>query len=410
MNKVDNKSFFILWLLNPFISLIYLLRKSGLNSNIFPYLLISFFFGLSFVVSTSGGDSIRYANELKRFHDSNASIIEVINDFYKEESSRLDVYQPIITWLVSIFTADSKLLFALFALVFGYFWFSGLILIRSKINVKINGLILLSFIFLVLTNPIWNINGVRMWTAVSVFFYGILNIHLKKNHNGWIFVFFSVFIHFSLILSLIVYLLYRILPSKNLTLLYSLYLISFFIGELNLEIIRNYLELLPTLLQTKKAYISEEYVDSLESVSNTYSFQFILANSLVKYLILFICTILYANFLSKKLRFGSNTILFFSLGLFLLIFSNLASSVPSGSRFAVISNLVIITSFLFSFNEYIKINYVIKLILILILFYENLFFIRLGIENIGLFFFIGNPIVNMFINDIPLIEVIKLIS
>jgi hypothetical protein len=65
---------------------------------------------------------------------------------------------------------------------------------------------------------------------------------------------------------------------------------------------------------------------------------------------------------------------------------------------------------LFSFNEYIKINYVIKLILILILFYENLFFIRLGIENIGLFFFVGNPIVNMFINDIPLIELIKLIS
>ena len=70
-----------------------------------PYLLISFFFGFSFVIDpNSGVDSTRYAQELKQLYDSKVSFDAYFSQIYSEESSKLDIYQPLLTWLVSQFT------------------------------------------------------------------------------------------------------------------------------------------------------------------------------------------------------------------------------------------------------------------------------------------------------------------
>ena len=65
-----------------------------------PYLLISFFFGFSFVIApNSGADSTRYAQELKQLYDSKVSFDAYFSHTYSEESSKLDIYQPLLTWL-----------------------------------------------------------------------------------------------------------------------------------------------------------------------------------------------------------------------------------------------------------------------------------------------------------------------
>ncbi|MGA9213158.1 EpsG family protein, partial [Kaistella sp.] len=255
MGKINNKTFIALWLFNPFLSGIYLFRNLKQNTSILPYLLLSFFFGLSFVVSTTGGDSVRYTAELVTYHQQNISLSQVLNQFYEDGNSTLDVYQPLVTWAVSIFTANTKVLFAIFALVFGYFWFKSLLIIRSNIDIPLKGLAGLAFLLLALINPIWNINGVRMWTAVGIFFYGIILLYLQNSKRGWFFLILPMFIHFSLIISLILYLLYRVIPSKNKTALLVLFIFTFFLGELNLDVVREYFELLPGIIQTKQGYL-----------------------------------------------------------------------------------------------------------------------------------------------------------
>jgi hypothetical protein len=405
--KQDKIIFYVLWFINPFFSVIYLFKKSKLNNSIRPYLLLSVFFGLSFVVSTSGADSARYAEELVRFHQNNMSFAEVQDSLYSEESNKLDIYQPLVTWLVSLFTDEVKLLFAVFALVFGYFWFKSLLLIRSYLSIPLTGLVLAVFIFLALVNPIWNINGVRMWTAVMIFFYGILLLNLQNNKKGWYFLVLPMFVHFSLIIGLVLYLLYRVLPVKNKNLLFGLFIATFLIGEVSLELVRSYFEQLPQLVQSKESYLNQDYADGLQESKQQLSLHVVLAGKLAKYNLLVIAGLMYFFQNRKKINLNKNFDLFFKMGLFFASFTNIAASVPSGGRFGVLSNLILYTAFLFFLNEKIRIPILIKSVLTLSLLLVIVFKIREGLDYIGIFLFIGNPILNWFVVDTPIIDFIK---
>lgn len=409
MARLDKKTFLVLWIFNPFISAIYLFKNFKQNRRIYPYLFISFFFGLSFVVSTSGADSEYYASQLKQYHRQNISLFQVIGDFYSEEGAKLDIYQPLVTWFISLFTDNVKVLFAFFALVFGYFWFKSLILIRSNIHIPFKGLVLLIFLFLALTNPIWNINGVRMWTAVGCFFYGLVILHLEKDKKGWIYLVLPMFIHFSLLIALVVYALYVVTPYKNKTILFfSAFIFTFFLGELDLEIIRGYFEKAPEFLENKGSYLNEEYVEKVSEAKERFAGHVILARTLAKYSVFFVTILMYYYYTLYKSKITNHYFhVIFTLGLFFASFSNLASNIPSGGRFAVLSNLIILTAFLLLLNQRIKINAFIKMLLSCSLMFVIIFKIREVLDFIGPFFFIGNPIMNWFVEDRPLIDAIK---
>ncbi|WP_318643079.1 EpsG family protein [Flavobacterium ardleyense] len=407
MKQLDKKTFLALWLFNPFISAIYVFRNFKENVHIAPYLLLSFFFGLSFVVSTTGGDSERYAAELVRYHQDSVSLVQVLDEAYGEGGSKLDIYQPFLTWFVSIFTENTKILFSIFAVVFGYFWFKTLIIIRSHINIPLKGIALLTFILLALTNPIWQINGVRMWTAVAVFFYGIVLIHLKKEKKGWFFLVLPVFIHFSLIASLGLYIAYTLLPSKNTTILLIIFIASFFLGQLDLNFVRETFALLPGMIQSKEAYLGEEYVEVLSEKKADHALHFLLAGILQKYIFFSMVIIIYYYGVFKRNLLDKNLKIFFPMALFFLSFSNIASSVPSGGRFAVLSNLILMTIFLLFLNYNVKLTRSINFLLRITMVFVIVFLIRTGMESVGPFFFIGNPILNWLIVDSPIIEFIK---
>lgn len=405
MPKVDQKTFLILWLFNPFISAIYLFRNFKQNSQIGPYLLLSLFFGISFVVSTEGADSQRYAAELLQYYDTNMSFAAVQASFYSEESTKLDIYQPLVTWLVSCFTSNVKFLFAIFAIVFGYFWFKSLILIREYITVPLTGLVFAVFISLALINPIWNINGVRMWTAIMIFFYGLLLLNLNKDKKGWYFLILPLLVHFSLIIALILYVVYQFVPLKNKTIFFGIFIATFFLGELDLEVLRDYFAQLPGFAQSKQAYLNEEYAETVNETKENLAIHVFLAGKLIKYILFTIVVVMF--FYSKKTLKDKKFELFFIMGLLFASFSNLAASVPSGGRFGVLSNLILYTAFLLFLNNKTQKLPAMKNALIVALFLVALFKVRMGLDFIGMFLFIGNPIINYFIYDTPLIDSIK---
>lgn len=96
-----------------------------------------------------------------------------------------------------------------------------------------------------------------------------------------------------------------------------------------------------------------------------------------------------------------------TLALFFASFSNIASYVPSGGRFVALSNFLLATSFLFFLNHQIKVHRLIKIGMSLAILGYLIFRIREGLDYVGVFLFIGNPVINWFIDDTPLIETIK---
>ncbi|MDD2983069.1 MAG: EpsG family protein [Crocinitomicaceae bacterium] len=407
MPKVDNKTFFLLWLFNPFFSAIYLLKNFKDTKKVGPYLLLSVFFGISFIVSTTGGDSKTYADELKHYHQHNLTFSELQTNLYSEEGTKLDVYQPVITWIVSLISDNTKVLFVIFSIVFGYFYFKSLILIRTYLGIPLTGLVLTVFLLLAFTNPIWNINGVRMWTAVMMFFYGVLVVTLNNDKKGWWFLVLPIFIHFSILIALVLFLIHNLIPVNRKKIMFGIFIATFFLGELNLEVIGDYFSQLPGFTQSRSGYLNLEYAEGLKDAELNMSFEQVLIEQLGKYSILLMAVLMVFNFGFKKNVVDKKFDIFLTMGLLFASFSNIASSLPSGGRFLVVSNLILYTAFLLYLNQKSEIPFFLKKILILSLIVIIAFNIRMGLNYIGVFFFIGNPIINWFIEDSPILDFIK---
>jgi hypothetical protein len=406
------KQFLLLWLLNPFISAIYLFRNMKWVPEIAPYLMLSFFFGFSFVLApNSGADSTRYAYELELLNESQATFDTYFSQLYSEEGTKLDIYQPLLTWCVSKFTGNYQWLFGIYAMVFGYFWFKAIQLARSILPEKLNLFFVLLLIFFALINPIWPINGVRMWTAVGIFFYGLLQLHYLNSKKGYIFLVLTIFVHFSLTIALALYVLFRFFPAKNFRFLFVLYVLTFFIGELDLGAIRRYFELLPGFVQSRKSYLNEEFAEGLVESTEQLASHIRLYQNLLKYIIVFMVSWMYIMIFKIKGTAAVNRFnYFFSLALVFSIFSNLASQIPSGGRFVVLSNLLVIFCFIWFLSKEVK-GYIpssLKSFCLLVLAFIIIVQIRIGTDYFGAFLIIGNPIANLFIQDTtPFIDFVK---
>jgi hypothetical protein len=411
------KSAYILWLINPLASLYYSLHHIR-NPRVFPaFLLFSFFFGLTFVLPSEqqvAADSARYAAELRILSQQSHSFQEVTDYLYSSESGKIDLYQPILTWLVSNFTDNPQWLFAIFGLVFGWFWFKNIQLLVNFLPAKLGwGFILLLFLF-ALINPIWGINGVRMWTAAQVFVYGTLLIFLQSKKNGYYYCITSLFVHFSFALPLVVLLAYQFVP-KHTRLFFVGYIFSFFISELNIELIQQYFELLPDFLQTRRTYISNEAFDLLQerqASDGGLSWHVLLSKKVQQYFFLFSAIVIFGELMWKKRKVAQQFIKLFDFALAFAVFSNLAANVPSGGRFQVVAHMLMAAAISLFYKDMLRYRAsyyrsYLKLSLPFLLFLL-VFKVRVGFDYIGVVMAFGNPFIAVIVrDDIPLIDFIK---
>jgi hypothetical protein len=411
-----SKTAVVLWLLNPLLSLYYSLRYIR-DPKVFPALLLfSFFFGLTFVVpedKEGAADSARYAVELKELHHQPMSFQDIVDYLYNSESGKLDIYQPIVTWLLSYFTDNPQWLFALFASVFGWFWFRNIRLIIQQLPVHTDWILVLFLLLFAMINPIWEINGVRMWTAAQIFVYGLLLIFLTENKKGYAYCVAALFVHFSFALPLGILLAYRFLP-KHINLFFGAYVLSLFVRELNVELIQQYFELLPDFLQTRKGYVSDASMEQFQEMQTTgggLSWHVLLAERVQRYLFLLLSLLLYAGI---KLRPSEQTLFvsrIFNFALFLSAFANAAANLPSGGRFLIIAQSVMLVSFLLFYGWLGRQSFWQRNILKAstpFLVFLLLFKLRTGFDFISITTIIGNPLIAMLVTDnVPLIEFIK---
>lgn len=215
-NNIYNIALSILY---PFGGLLYSIRNLGKNGSRLYFVLFCMYFGLIFIyhqqgtVLGDGSDSERYAIYLSEAHKlKDINIVEYIKLYNGEK--RIDYYAPTIIFIVSRITDNPHIFFAVVALLYGVFYSKFLWLIIKHSNNK-NAYLLFFIIALFLIAPIWKINGVRWWTALYLFSYGTVGWILEKKNKLLFWSLCSIFVHYTFIYPLALFILYVLLPKKR---------------------------------------------------------------------------------------------------------------------------------------------------------------------------------------------------
>jgi hypothetical protein len=397
------KNAFFYFILFPFLGFVNAIRHY--RSSWAKPTMIAFvaFFGLSMVKSDTV-DSTRYVQNLEVMYNSNKDFDTIQNGFYSGEGGQADVYVTLITFIFSLFTDNGNILFMFFGLVFGYFYANNIWLVLTQSKGKLHWeqhLLLAAFSMII---GFWTINGVRMWTAAHVFFFGGFLYLFQDRKKGLLIAASSILIHFSFVLPVFFLLAYS-LVRLNFRFLYIFYIASFFIAELNVDFIRTTLESnLPDFMLPKvKTYLNEDYLEGYEEVSGAVNWYVLYYKKILTYF-----TVIFISIIFFKANISAQTRKLLGFSLLFLSVANILSLLPSGARFLNVAFLFsLATSFIIVSNskEIIIAKSVKFLSPLLILF--CIISIRLSLDYFNVTT-LTNPIIVMLTNiNQPLIDLIK---
>ncbi len=397
-------SFFI-W---PFGAL--LLNILNIRASYFKNLLWMFiiFYGYTFVLNSEERDADRYKNKLIEFYEQkDLSLEDIFGEVYTENYT--DILQPTVTYIISRFTNDPQILFALFGFIFGYFYSRNIALILELIPTKLNKHETLFLTLLAFLIPIWQINGFRMWTAAHIFIFFFLKF-LKHNNKKYLFgTFLTFFVHFSFIFPIVIMSIYMLLGNRT-NLYFVFFLITFFVSEVSINFSKIVPDL-PLVFQDRiESYTNQDYIDFASSKQVQVNWYIMYRGRIIRYLLYSLLVFLYLI----RSRFFKNKQVVWNLISFTFLFASvsnllLAQPVASLGRFIAISNLLVCITLLLLF-EYLpkKMVRIASPIIFSIISFYLIIEIRIGFDTMGTSTIALNPFIAPFINEnIPLIDFFK---
>ncbi len=349
-NKKEDKSIFFLFFIFPFYAFILSFKNLKNKYSIWVIFLFYILFGYTFIVQDIKFDSYSYVENFENYQ--NAKPNNYFNDLanYSTFNSNIkDIYDITSYFLISRLTRNYHILFAFWALIFAFFFLKSFqFFICRREFVKSITVYLLTFLF-IYSNNLFNINGVRFWTAAWIAVYVIFEIVINKNYKFIFLALITPLIHISYFLFLAILLTYILLSKFN-TFWVVTFIISFFISQFSIELIQNYKYLVPTFIQNMIwAYTEsmrfENRIDYLTNLPLYVKLFDSLPNLFVNFLMfIFILKSKHLNTKESK-----------SIYIFLLIwlsFSNFTMTIPSlGNRFIFLALPLIAYLCLLNFSK-----------------------------------------------------------
>lgn len=356
--------------------------------------LFSGFIGFCYYINLGGGADSKYYLQifLEYYNTLDIGFLDLFVKVYNKQLGRGDYYDVTLTYLVSRLTGDHRVLFGMFGLIFGFFLSKNIGLILKFTKCPINNILNPAFILLILfffINPPWNIFGVRFYTAIQIFVYGVLGWIMYKKYYYLLFVILTYFIHFSFALAIIVFFIYIIVGNRSyvyLTILVLGYAMQGFEAELLISKLPDFIpkyELYKIESYTNPAYV-KEFLKNKGEVLWFIKYRDLMLNGLC---IIGGVTIIFSKNINSYVR---------SLAQFGILFmgiSILVSKVPSLERFFIPSQMLLIASMIILLQTK-EINWLNKYYFIILI--TALFFIvvecRRGLEMVSIWTFVGNPL------------------
>lgn len=403
---------FICW---PLLSLAAALKnyRKPWSKNIFWAFCV--FYGFTFAIGAEslGKDITGYISSYQEMYGHSMSINQVIS--YFAQSGEIDILSLLISYVLSRFTDSAAILTMVYGAIFGFFlsrniWF---LLNRMKGKLLPISLLLLTCFFLI--NPIWNLNGFRMWTAAHVFIYGLLLFMIEGKWKGAGIAALSILVHYAFIVPVCLLIAYVVLGNR-LTIYFVFFAVTFFISEINLEILNEAIDAYaPQIVQERTAgYRSEAYVESYraEEEDTNKNWYVELYGKAFKWVVVGFLSVLFfrgRDFFDKNkewLRLYSFILLFYGV-------ANLMSSIPSGGRYIAVVNLGALSLIIYFIQNY-KFDVYMKRFLWAALPALLLFIIvsfRFGLYSMSPTSMFGNPLIALFISGdyISLNDVLKML-
>lgn len=410
INRNEGINYYIGFLFWPFGVMLGAMRhwRRSWSKNVFW--LFCIFFGYTFIIAGEGGaDSDRYARTFLQMSHSDLTLSELWSSFYSESSHYVDIASPLITYLVSRFTDNPNMLFAVFGLIFGYFYSRNIWLVLDHVKGNMSIVLILFILTFSLCNSIWNINGFRMYAAAQIFLYGGLRYLLKGNFKSLLWAGVSVVFHFSFLFPLVSLFVFILLKDKlNIYLIF--FLMTSLIKEVDLQSVRSFLSFLPGIFQTRiSGYTNIEYAEAVRLELQSFNWYVLFSIEATQWVV-YILTLFIYFACRQYLNTEKKLMTLFCYSLLLYGFANIVSLIPSGGRFITVANTFMFAFFIIFISTFPKIKglILVKLLSIPLLLLFCIVTIRTGMDYYSITTLIGNPISAAFYKDtVPFINGIK---
>lgn len=342
---------------------------------------------------------------------SEISLSNLFSFFYSPETGELDIIQSLLIFLVSRFSSDYRILYAIFGLFFGFFYSRNIWLIIAKTykaNNLFSGLLLIGCIIAV---TVWDINGFRFNTAIHVFLYGLLPFFLLNDRKKLWASLLAILIHWSFIMPLIVFLIYVLLKNRP-RVYFAFFVVSTFMTILEFQAIRTLFETYaPAIIQeSRSGYLNESYREGVTENLMATNWYIRGHLSAMKWFVFAAVSVLFFKG-APGLRQKPELYNLFNFSLLFYSVFNVFSVVPSVVRFTTIGNILFLGVFFLSvhllenpFPKILKFAGIPVLLLFIIV------RVRIGFDYAGIFLFIGNPIIAAVMeSQSPIIDFVKLL-
>jgi len=388
----DKANKVILFLISPFLAFVYSLKRIKTKSSYVVFFLFSIFFGIAFTVQsgkrgdvTIDGASYREKFGIYKFI-SHREFTENFKDFLTFRARNKDYYFDTVAFFVSRVTDNYHVMFMVFATVFAFFSLKTFKFLTSEDNFDASlSCYILAYLFMI--NQIFNINGMRFWTAAWIAVYAIFQIFKNNNKKYFLLALTTPFFHGAYWIYLVVIIIaYFFKKYSKLWIL--LFFISFLVSNISIDLIYSLTDKLPLFLADMAlSYTNPEYVElrraSLASSQFAKIFDF-----LIRFYLNFMVYLFIRN--SKTINNNPKTQNLFSFLLVWMTFVNFTMPVPSlGGRFMTLSYPLIAYIWLVNFKgkKYTKILYAMPFVF-LFSFYIQLQYYNMVLDPV---FYISNP-------------------
>lgn len=397
---------FFIWPVLALVSSIKNYRSSWAKNGLWLFII---FYGFTFFMQ-EGNDSSRYSQYFQELHNTETSLKSFVSTFYTGGQRSVDIYGPLVAFFVSRFTDDPRVLWAVIAMVFGFFYTRNIWFLIEKTESNKNLYLLLFIVLFAFIIPIWSINGVRFWTASQVFFYGATRFFLDRKLKGFFICALTILIHYSFVFAILMMLLYLLVGNRT-KLFFAFFLVAVFISEINI----------PFITQTLVAYTPAVFHDRItgytdaERITSRMS-ELSTVNWYVKWhtksLHIFIDIMLVAIFVKGRETWGKRKELlnFISFLLLYRAVATIMSQIPTLERFVLLNDFLSMgfIYLYFYYNSSEKFTRRLILYLLPVILFYLIITVRTGLDNTAVLSFISNPFTAPFLpNDLPLIDFLK---
>jgi len=327
-NSLHYLILFLLWPFLAFIAAIVNYTQKDSKKVVYIFLI---YYGLTFVLGDAGVDAERYASVLKQTASLPFSdFFKIVGGLYTDTT--VDIVQPLVTFIVSRFTTNSSILFAVWAAIFGFFYLKSINLLhdRYRENPGWNALIFMAFFIFVM--PITTLGGIRMPLATWVFFYGAFHVILYRDPRYLLVALSASLIHWSFISANIVLIIYFFAGNRNLIYI-PIVVLSFILPRLLVPAFESIAFTLGGPLQERyEGYSSEGYIQGMQESFEGAPWFLTLGSDLCFYF--FILAIIVIQLTSRNLVKEKDERNLFSFLLLFLSFVNFSKVIPTfGGRF-----------------------------------------------------------------------------